>query len=245
MDEKVMVMEQERLAQEKKRKRNHKKLRIVGVAIVAAIIGGVWYLGWGRHLGDTEESTIQITTTLGQEVIYAGLTSVKGNEITYLVAHERSTEEEMSQVESDIATASTSNSEIPGAQEGEWQNGSSQRGERPDMSEMDGEMPNRSEMPDKSEVPNMGEIPDMSGFMEEGTFQMGAAGNAANNFLYHGVTYELTEESVTMLIPVGTDVITKLGTVTTFSRLAAGDKVALVVEEQKGEQTIAAVYIID
>ena len=58
------------------------------------------------------------------------------------------------------------------------------------------------------------------------------------------MTYQLTGESVTTQIPVGTDVTTRLGTVTTFSRLAAGDRIALVVEEEGGQQVIMAVYII-
>ena len=45
-------------------------------------------------------------------------------------------------------------------------------------------------------------------------------------------------------IPVGTNVTTKLGTVTTFSRLAADDYVALVIEKDGDEDVIAAVYII-
>ena len=54
------------------------------------------------------------------------------------------------------------------------------------------------------------------------------------------------EESVqiTTYIPVGTEVITKLGTTTTFSRLAAGDYVALIMEEDGDEQVIMKVYII-
>ena len=47
----------------------------------------------------------------------------------------------------------------------------------------------------------------------------------------------------TAFIPVGTPVTTKLGTVTTFSRLAAGDNVALVTADVDGE--IEAVYIVD
>ncbi len=62
------------------------------------------------------------------------------------------------------------------------------------------------------------------------------------------ITYVLTgsggnREEATILIPVGTDVITKLGTVTTFSRLRAGDNVALVKDKGTGE--ITAVYIVD
>lgn len=39
-----------------------------------------------------------------------------------------------------------------------------------------------------------------------------------------------TQEQRTWLIPVGTDVETKLGTITTFARLAAGDQIKMLME---------------
>ena len=65
-----------------------------------------------------------------------------------------------------------------------------------------------------------------------------------NQFTYDNKTYRIGSESITTYIPVGTDVTTKLGTVTTFSRLAADDYVALVIEKDGDEEVIAAVYII-
>ena len=58
------------------------------------------------------------------------------------------------------------------------------------------------------------------------------------------ITYlaEDATDTTTALIPVGTKVTTKLGTETTFSRLAAGDNVALVMNKNTGE--IASVYIV-
>lgn len=61
---------------------------------------------------------------------------------------------------------------------------------------------------------------------------------------YDGVSYGLTENTATALVPVGTDVITKLGTKTTFSRISAGDCLALVTEVIDGEEVIMAVYIV-
>ena len=66
----------------------------------------------------------------------------------------------------------------------------------------------------------------------------------ASQFTYEGTTYRVGTEKVTTYIPVGTDVTTKLGTVTTFSRLAAEDYVALVLEKDGDETVIMAVYII-
>lgn len=57
--------------------------------------------------------------------------------------------------------------------------------------------------------------------------------------------YTLTGEEETTLIPVGTTVTTQLGTTTTFSRLAAGDMVKLLVEKDKdGEDVIVGIWII-
>ena len=83
---------------------------------------------------------------------------------------------------------------------------------------------------------------DFSSFFDSSSGTTSSADSDA--FTYDGVTYQLTDESDTMQIPVGTDVTTRLGTVTTFSRLAAGDCVALVMQEVDGEDVIMSVYII-
>lgn len=249
MDEKFMVIKQESLSKEKKRKKNRKKFGIAAVVcLVAAIIGG-WYLGWGRYFGVREESTVQITAAPGQEIIYAALTSVKGNEITYVVAQEAQTADEETARDGGGGRSETSGG-VPQTEEGELPQG----GEFP---ETDGGVPQMGE----GELPQAGELSrsdgmsqgergmremsgrdEMSGFMER-NFPNGSA-DSTDNFTYNNVTYELTDETVTTMIPVGTDVTTKLGTVTTFSRLAAGDRIALVVEEQDSGQIIVAVYII-
>lgn len=50
-------------------------------------------------------------------------------------------------------------------------------------------------------------------------------------------------ETETYQIPVGTEVVTKLGSVTTFSRLASGDKIACLIEEADGESVILKIWI--
>ena len=73
---------------------------------------------------------------------------------------------------------------------------------------------------------------------------MANTGADTGMLVYDGVTYRVGTEVVKAYIPVGTDVTTKLGTVTTFSRLAAGDYVALVTEKDGSEDVIVAIYII-
>ena len=48
-----------------------------------------------------------------------------------------------------------------------------------------------------------------------------------------------------MQIPVGTKVMTRLGTETTFSRLAAGDNIKMLVQENDGQQEILEIWIVD
>lgn len=60
-----------------------------------------------------------------------------------------------------------------------------------------------------------------------------------------GTQYEQTGESVMVQIPVGTQVTTKLGTVTTFSRLAAGDTIKMLMQEENGEQVVVEIWIVD
>lgn len=63
------------------------------------------------------------------------------------------------------------------------------------------------------------------------------------------IKFTLTEEKTTektmeMIIPVGTDVVTKLGTTTTFARLAAGDVVQLLMENDGTEDVILKMWIV-
>ncbi len=212
MDEKLMMMEQERSLREKKHKKNKKRMLIgLGIAVIV-IVAAVVAVLLVRMRGGNKETTVSVVTQPGQNVVYAQLVKVNGNEITYRVAQET---------------------------DGEMPEGMEEMGERPEMPEGMKEMGEMPEMPEG--MKEMGERPEMPEGMEE---MMGGAGDADSTFSYDGKQYRLTGETITCQIPVGTDVTTRLGAVTTFSRLAAGDNVALVMEEEDGEQVIMAIYII-
>jgi hypothetical protein len=49
----------------------------------------------------------------------------------------------------------------------------------------------------------------------------------------------------TWLIPVGTDVVTKLGTTTSFSRLASGDYIRILVQNEPDSQDILKIWIVN
>ncbi len=73
----------------------------------------------------------------------------------------------------------------------------------------------------------------------EGNRQMPSG--IGNSEMSSGSRYTKTGETKTYEIPVGTAVTTKLGTVTTFSRITASDTLAIVV--RKGTDNILRIYI--
>lgn len=223
-DERSMIREQDRLARERKRRKNKRKKKIAGVVVTVLAAAGIWYAVWGRKLFLKDQETEAIVTAAaGQEIVYARLDSVKGNEITYTVA----------QAVADTESRSDDTGQGRGNEAG-----------RPDMSS-NGMGLSVSE----TSIERGGGKGGMSsggGFSMDGGIVMGGnkAAASTDQFIYRNVTYKLTEETGALQIPVGTAVTTKLGTVTTFSRLAAGDKVALIMEQDDSGQVIAAVYII-
>ena len=319
MDEKSMILEQERQQKAKKRKKYKKWKWIAGTLVVVLVIGGIWYGVQGRYLLTETDNTVEIVAGEGQEIVYARIDSINGNEITYTVTDMTVMNQNQTQGsdQSSQNGSRTEGMEMPDGMDfsemGEGQmpdmggmdfSGMGE-GQMPDMSGMDfsgmgeGQMPDMSgmdfsgmgegQMPDMSgmDFSGMGEgqMPDMSGMDSGmGNGQKPGRGNAQSadsensgtettqdsergrdrgnrgqsapdmekgqtdsgngEMLIGGKPGDKTDneqsaEPITTYIPVGTEVTTKLGTVTTFSRLAAGDYVALVME-----QIIMAVYII-
>lgn len=255
-DESSMIREQERQARDKKKKKHRRKKQIAAVVVIALAVGGIWYAGWGRNLLAPEtQETVSISAGFGQEIIYAQLTAVRGNEITYTVATpiETNNEEDgktQTSIDADGQMPEGMTGQMPGRGEG---GDRTQSGESSEAAQLQGKQSqNMSNTGTSQNGENAGFSGGRGGFAGSGFEGGGFAGSgmsittssAETGFTYGNVTYRLTDESVTTQIPVGTDVTTRLGTMTTFSRLAAGDRVALVVEEEDGRQIIMAVYII-
>lgn len=214
---------------EEKRKKRRKKKTVILLAGIAAACGiyGVWRI---QAVADTDTGTAAVSVSAGEEVIYGQLTAVRGNEITYVTAEE---------------TGSSAGSQE--AEETRRQDTGSGEG-KPDRSEKGG---GRNEAVSGGDAIFQGEMP------VEGSFNMGSettsgmpdlgdmppeGSSGSQAFIYDNRVFQLTGEECTELVPVGTPVTTKLGTVTTFSRLAAGDNIAIVRNRTTGE--IMAVYII-
>lgn len=112
------------------------------------------------------------------------------------------------------------------------QDGQPPQGESPAQGELpaQGEQPPQGEQPAQGEPPAQGEQPPQGAQSAQRESAATADG-------------ELTGEAKTYMIPVGTAVVTKLGSETTFSRLAAGDTICCLIEEADGEPVILKIWI--
>lgn len=225
--------------------RGHMKTKkykiIISVVLVVVLVGVAWYVGRGKNIParTAANTTVEIKKSAGQEVVIAKIISIKGNEITYVVAEEVNDEETRGGTEA--------KEEAEQRQQPQGERPSFGEGERPSFG---GEMPDMSQMPSRGQqggegMPNRGgqgrsEMPSRG---QQGGGSRSSRGGT-NQFTYDNKTYRIGNESITTYIPVGTDVTTKLGTVTTFSRLATNDYLALVIEKDGDEEVIVAVYII-
>ena len=104
-DERAIIMEQDRLARKMKKKK-YRKRKIIAACIVAVLaVGAIWYFVWGRNMFNQETATtVSIKAASGQEIIYARLDSVRGNEITYTIAAQQE-ESESSGASGDVETS--------------------------------------------------------------------------------------------------------------------------------------------
>lgn len=58
------------------------------------------------------------------------------------------------------------------------------------------------------------------------------------------ISYEMRDEQREYCIPVGTQVETRLGSITTFTRLSAGDKIAMLLAPKDETEEIVKIWIV-
>ena len=232
-----------------------KKAVAGGIVALAAVLGGGGIFAWTRRIEDTE------TLADNQKYVYAYVTSIEGNELTYVEVDE-------SVVEAYLAssTENTENAEkggdgsgAPGGSNGSGApGGSDAAGASGDGSGAPGGMPRGTSGTDDStetsdgmsqgisgtddsteasEVMPQGENGDMPGdATSDGTGSNGGGAPGGNG--------GMSGKSVTTLIPVSTVVHTTAGTETTFQRLAAGDLLKLLIEtSEDGEEVIIEIWM--
>lgn len=232
-----------------------KKAVAGGIVALAAVLGGGGIFAWTRRIEDTE------TLADNQKYVYAYVTSIEGNELTYVEVDE-------SVVEAYLAssTENTENAEkggdgsgAPGGSDGSGASGGSDAaGASGDGSGAHGGMPRGTSGTDDSTETSDGMSQGICGTddstetsdgmpQEENGDMPGDAtsdGTGSNGGGASGGNGGMSGESVTTLIPVSTVVHTTAGTETTFQRLAAGDLLKLLIEtSEDGEEVIIEIWM--
>lgn len=206
-----------------------KKAVAGGIVALAAVLGGGGIFAWTRRTADTE------TLADNQKYVYAYVTSIEGNELTYMEVDE-------SVVEAYLAssTEDTENTEkggdgsgAPGGSDGSGAPGDGS-GAHGRMSQGTSGTNDSTEMSDGMTQEENGDMPGDA--TSDGTGSNGGGAPGGNG--------GMSGKSVTTLIPVSTVVHTTAGTETTFQRLAAGDLLKLLIEtSEDGEEVIVEIWM--
>lgn len=215
-----------------------KKAVAGGIVALAAVLGGGGIFAWTRRTADTG------TLADNQKYVYAYVTSIEGNELTYMEVDE-------SVVEAYLAssTEDTENTEkggdgsgAPGGSDGSGAPGGSDTAGAPeDDSGAPGGMPRGTSGTDDSTETSDGQPQEENGDMPGDATSDGTGSNGGGA---PGGNGGMSGKSVTTLIPVSTVVHTTAGTETTFQRLAAGDLLKLLIEtSEDGEEVIIEIWM--
>ena len=236
-----------------------KKAVAGGIVALAAVLGGGGIFAWTRRIEDTE------TLADNQKSVYAYVTSIEGNELTYVEVDE-------SVVEAYLAssTENTENAEKGG--DGSGAPGGSDGSGAPGGSDAAGAPGDGLGAPgDGSGAPGDSTEASGDGSGAPGRMSQGTSGTNDSTEMSDGMTQEengdmpgdatsdgtgsngggapggnggMSGKSVTTLIPVSTVVHTTAGTETTFQRLAAGDLLKLLIEtSEDGEEVIIEIWM--
>lgn len=204
---------------------SRKKKIGIGAVAIALLVSGIYAAV--RLTGDGDE----IHLAENQSYVYAYVSQIKGNEITYSVLDESVVTAYLEQQET------SDNEEENLTEEKQDDNDNADRGEMP-SGDFSGEMQDRGEMPSgdfSGEMPDRGEMPsgDFSGEMPD----RGEVPAQGENMM--------STEQITTLIPVGVTVHTQADTETTFQRLASGDMIKMIVEtNDEGEEVITEIWML-
>lgn len=201
-----------------KPKKSKKGLTAILLMLFALAGAGAyyWYLPQVRAADEDPEPVLEE----GQEYVYAKITSILGNEMEYIVL--------------DAQTAERNDLQEPA---------SMQKGRgagETDLQESDNIQKGRVAGETDLQEPASIQKARVAGETDSGERRGAPAQNAAI------VTYRETDRTGVMLIPVGTEVETKLGTVTTFSRLSNGDIIKMLLQkDDAGEKALIKLWIVE
>lgn len=218
-----------------KPKKSKKGLTAILLMLFALAGAGAyyWYLPQVRAADEDPEPVLEE----GQEYVYAKITSILGNEMEYIVLDaqtaERNDLQEPASMQKGRGVGETDLQEPDSMQKARV------AGET-DLQEPDSMQKARvAGETDLQESDNIQKAR-VAGETDSGERRGAPAQNAAI------VTYRETDRTGVMLIPVGTEVETKLGTVTTFSRLSNGDIIKMLLQkDDTGEKALIKLWIVE
>ena len=217
-----------------------KKVTIVVVIVLVIVLIAVcvmWRIGG-----------VETESALGdhQKYVYAYVSSIEGNEVTYMEVDEsvaKAAEErakEKAEAEDDAGSDSTG--------QGDKSDGGTGSAGQSDKNEggtgSAGQRDKSGGIGSDEDKSGMGTPPDMDGSsggdqtppdMDSTEMPQGAPGGMS----------DMTGETVTTMIPVGVTVHTTSDTTTTFSRLASGDLLKILVEtDSDGNEVIEEIWML-
>ena len=232
-----------------KKIKRRKKKTVVMILLVVILLLGTGGAGYCYVQQQSEDEEIEVGEN--QTLVIAHISQINGNEISFQEAEEvdfsertekkaerdkkTGTDSQKDASEQDNATEGTS----PGDASGENMPG----GGNPPGDSSGENMPGEGNSSGGSSRENTSE-----GGMSQGDSTGGkkSDGDVTEDATQDQKVYTIVGEEQTMLIPVGTSVTTSMGTVTTFSRLAAGDMVKLLMEtDASGELVIVGVWMLE
>ena len=200
----------------------HKRVGI-GVALSAALVL-VLFIASDAFGSVSASDTVALSA--GQSLVYATITSIEGNEITY------------TKIDSDVAEELLKRQEEEESQKDETKKDESQTKDQSSGDSTDAGMPSGGEMPagtDSTDRPQQ-----QGGSSDESTETSDAQSQPAMS-----PNMQSQGESVTAQIPVGTTVHTTTDTTTTFSRLRSGDFIKILLDtDADGDQVISEIWML-
>lgn len=215
--------------------RKNKKSWIIVLLVLFMMAGaGVCY-GYLPKAHTADESKEPVLEE-GQEYTYAKITSILGNEMEYVIV--------------DAQTVDFKGIQENGSEKNGYGYNENAGEEMPDAATQDGEKPlarqaldNTGIMPATREMPVKNSTDAADGPDIPLPFAQNSA-DATQDIVI--MTYTETDEAGQMQIPVGTEVETKLGTVTTFSRLSNGDIIKMLLQkDDTGNKELIRIWIME
>lgn len=204
----------------------HKKVGI-GVALSAALVL-VLFIASDAFGSVSASDTVALSAS--QSLVYATITSIEGNEITY------------TKIDSDVAEELLKRQEEEESQKDETKKDESQTKDQSSGDHADAGMPSGGEMPagtDSTDRSQQGEMTENAS-SDESTETSDAQSQPAMS-----PNMQSQGESVTAQIPVGTTVHTTTDTMTTFSRLRSGDFIKILLDtDADGDQVISEIWML-